>query len=583
MRALAVAAAVASLVAIVTAAPPAGAQTALEVHTAIDDVRACVVADDGTVLVGTAGGLAVYGADGKLARVVTAINGLPDTRVHALLVEGATAWIGTERGLAKATVSEHVRVAVNVSYPSAPVRAIHRHEDAVYVGTWGGGVLRATAAGLTKLPSDAGTYDARSRVTSLATFDGALVGGTAGGGLVRLRDAKSGMVAWGDGRAPGTVWSLAPHGGRLWVGALEGVVSLAASGPSRLEGDTDTRALASVGDTALVGTFGRGVVRAGVKGDAPADLAGVKFVQALDPRGKCVGTRSGAFVGGARLATSGPPENDITAIARDGNALWVGTYERGVSVLEGGAWRHVPHVDGRVNGLALEGHRAWVATARGLTMIEGETARTYGGGGVLPSSAVHAVVALAAGGVLVGTEKGAAIIKAGAVTRIDEKQGLPVRAVWAVAEAPDGVLLLGTSAGLYAGKPGATWQRVAIVTGHLKDDWITSLAVDGATVFVGTYNAGVTRLALEGGKLVAGEHLAGGYVNPAGLAIAGGRLYAATMDGLLERPLQGGAWRTLDRAASGRDVTAVLPAGRDLWVASRRGLVRARVDAGGGV
>jgi ligand-binding sensor domain-containing protein len=580
MRALAALAPLALLFAVVR---PAAAQTALEVHTSIDDVRACVVADDGVVLAGTAGGLAVYGADGKLARVVTAIDGLPDTRVHSLLVEGTTVWIGTERGLAKATVSEHVKIALSVSFPSAPVRAIHRHEDALYVGTWGGGVLRANAAGLVKLASDAGTYDPRSRVTSLATFDGALVGGTAGGGLVRLRDAKSGMVAWGDGRAPRTIWSIAPHAGRLWVGALEGVVSLAPSGPARLEGDTDTRALASVGDAMLVGTFGKGVVRAATHGEGPADIAGVKFVQAIDPRGKCIGTRSGAYVGGARLQTGGLPENDVTAVARDGDALWVGTYERGVSVLEAGKWRHVTQVDGRVNGLALEGHRAWIATARGLTMIEGDTVRTYGGGGVLPSSAVHAVTALAGGGVLVGTEKGAAIVKAGAVTRIDEKQGLPLRAVWAVAEGPDGVLLLGTSAGLYAGKPGATWQRVAIVTGHLKDDWVTSLVVDGAAVFVGTYNAGVTRLALEHGKLVPGEHLAGGYVNPAGLAVAGGKLYAATMDGLLERPLQGGAWRTLEHASSGKDVTAVLPAGRDLWVASRRGLVRSRVDAGGGV
>ncbi len=556
----------------------ARAESPLEIHTAIDDVRACAVTRDGVVLAGTAGGLAVYGADGKLVRVLTALDSLPDTRVHSLLLDGETVWIGTEKGLAKARLYDRDHVNVNVAYPSSPVRAIHRHDGAVYLGTWGGGVLRWTDSALVKLPSDATTYDARSRVTSLATYDGALVGGTAGGGLIRLEGGKAGMQAWGGGRAPSTIWALAPHDGRLWIGALEGVVSIAQNAPARLEGDTDTRALASVDGAMLVGTFGKGVVRAAAKGDAPAANASVKFVQALDPSGKCVGTRSGAYMGGARLGAGGLPENDLTAVARDGDALWVGTYERGVAVLEGGKWRHVPQVDGRVNGLAIEGHRAWVATARGLTMIEGETARTYGGGGVLPSSAVHAVVALAGGGVLVGTEKGAAIVKNGGVTRMDEKQGLPVRAVWAVAEGPDGVLLLGTSAGLYAGKPGGSWQRVAIITGHLKDDWITSLVVDGANVFVGTYNSGVTRLTLEHGKLEPGEHLAGGYVNPAGLAIMNGKLYAATMDGLLERPLAGGAWRTLARASSGKDVTAVLPAGRDLWVASRRGLVRTRPD-----
>jgi ligand-binding sensor domain-containing protein len=570
--------AAAALVATVALGATARAETAAEVHTAIDDVRACAVTADGVVLAGTAGGLAVYGKDGKLAHVYTSLDGLPDTRVHALLVEAPTVWVGTEHGLFKGTLSAATDLSANVSFPSAPVRAIHRHDGALYVGTWGGGVLRMTAApALARVPSDAEGVHPRTRVTSLVTFDGALVGGTAGGGLVRLDAGKAGLVAWETARVPATIWALAPHAGRLWVGALEGAVSLAPGATARLEGDTDTRALVSVGDAVLVGTFGKGVVRAAEKGDshAGAQPAGATFVQAIDPTGRCVGTRAGAYLGGVRLATPGLPENDITAVARDGDALWVGTYERGVSVLRGGAWKKVPQVDGRVNGLAVEGHRAWIATARGLTMIDGETARTYGGGGVLPSSATHAVVALAGGGVLVGTEKGAAIVKDGAVVRMDEKQGLPVRAVWAVAEGPEGVLLLGTSSGLYAGKPGGPWQRVAIVTGHLKDDWVTSLAVNGKDVFVGTYNAGVTRLSLEHGTLEAGEHLGGGYVNPAGLAIANGTLYAATMEGLLARPLAGGAWRTL-ALATGKDVTAVVPAGTDLWIGSRRGLVRTR-------
>ena len=44
----------------------ARAESPLEIHTAIDDVRACAVTREGVVLAGTAGGLAVYGADGKL-------------------------------------------------------------------------------------------------------------------------------------------------------------------------------------------------------------------------------------------------------------------------------------------------------------------------------------------------------------------------------------------------------------------------------------------------------------------------------------------------------------------------------------
>ncbi len=554
----------------------------LQVITATDDVRACVVTEGGVTLAGTAGGLAVYGADHALAQVVTALDGLPDTRVHALLVEGKTVWIGTERGLAKATL-DHGRAVLTASFASPPVRAIARHEQALFVGTWGGGVQRLLqeerGGRLARVPQDAPPFDVRTRVTSLAEWNGALIGGTAGGGLVRLTPGAAQVTTWTGSRAPATVWALAPRDGRLFIGALEGAVSLGAAGTARLEDGADTRALAGVDGAMLLGTFGKGVLRAAAKDDAPGPASDAKFVQALDPRGACVGTNAGAWASGARLGARGLPENDVTAIAKDGGALWVGTYERGVSVLEGSTWRHIPQVDGRVNGIAVEGRRAWVATARGLTSIEGAEVHTYGGGGVLPSSAVHAVVSLAGGGVLVGTEKGAAIVKGGAVTRMDDKQGLPVRAVWAVAEAPDGVLLLGTSAGLYAGRPGGPWQRVAIVTGHLKDDWVTSLVTDGASVFVGTYNAGVTRLALVNGKLEPGEHLGGGYVNPAGLALANGKLYAATMDGLLVRAAQGpSAWRALEGAQLGKDVTGVLTDGHEAWVASRRGLVRARVE-----
>lgn len=45
------------------------------------------------------------------------------------------------------------------------------------------------------------------------------------------------------------------------------------------------------------------------------------------------------------------------------------------------------------------------------------------------------------------------------------------------------------------------------------------------------------------------------------------------MNGLLSRPAEGeGAWNTVARAAPGKDVTAVVPAGDRLWIASRRGL-----------
>jgi ligand-binding sensor domain-containing protein len=590
---------------VLAAVRPARAEAPVEVRTSTDDVRACAVAEQGIVLAGTTGGLVVVGQDGQAREVTTSLDGLPDTRVHALLVEGATVWIGTERGLTKGNL-HGVHVSIDVSYPAPAVRAIRRHGGDIYAGTWGGGVMHLVGSKLERVPFADGTSPAktgartktdaggpeRARVTALASFGDALYATTAGAGLFRMdRLDRAGFAPVGGSRVPRMGWALAVHQDRLWVGGLEGVASIGKDAPWRPELDADTRAFADVGDALLAGTYGKGVLRiagrsATPDGDAPP------FVQALDARGgaRCVGARDGLVVRGGRVASSGMPDNDVTAIATDGDRLWVGTYDRGVGVLEDGHFRRETRADGRVNAMAIEarragGSRVWIATARGLTMIDGDAARTFGGGGVLPSSAVHAVTALSSGGVLVGTERGAAILRDGVVTRIDDKQGVPLRAVWAVAEGPGGMLLLGSSAGLYYGSLGGPWQKASVAGGHLLDDWVTSLAVRGDDVYVGTYNAGVTRLALDGGKLVLGEHLHGGYVNLAGVAVFGNTLYAATMDGLVARPLAGGStrpaipgggWRMLSRASTGKDVTGIVASGADLWVASRRGLVRVR-------
>ena len=118
----------------------------------------------------------------------------------------------------------------------------------------------------------------------------------------------------------------------------------------------------------------------------------------------------------------------------------------------------------------------------------------------------------------------------------------------------------------------APWLHFSMASGDLLDDWVTALAVDHGTVYVGTYNAGVTAISLGSNHAT---QLGGGYVNFGGLLVRDRTLFAATMAGLFARRLGGGeAFRSLPKAAPGRDVTAVVPADRGLWVASRRGLSR---------
>jgi hypothetical protein len=217
---------------------------------------------------------------------------------------------------------------------------------------------------------------------------------------------------------------------------------------------------------------------------------------------------------------------------------------------------------------------------------------------------VRSLLVLSDDQVLVGTEEGAAFVTlhGGGAARIaplvppPAKRGgrpldTPMRATWALARTPDGTLFVGTAAGLYFGKNGQ-FRRAALATGELKDDWVTALAVDGADVYAGTYSGGVTRLRARADRgaieALGPLHLGGGYVNPSGLTVDRGRLLAATMEGLLARPLAAiptdpdaaeaahaadpAAWSPMPKAAPGRDVTAATRFGERLWVASRRGI-----------
>ncbi|MDB4998326.1 MAG: hypothetical protein JWM74_5758, partial [Myxococcaceae bacterium] len=307
---------------------------------------------------------------------------------------------------------------------------------------------------------------------------------------------------------------------------------------------------------------------------------------------RCVATSSELLVsraGGAwhAVGAAGIPSNDVSALARSSSIvagrpvekLWVGTFDRGLATLESGTWKTIasPVLDAKINAIALEsiGGRtiAWVATARGLTRIDGDAITRLTAADGLPSSEVHAVAPLAAGGVIVGTGQGAAIVRAGHVTPIGDKQGLKVRAVWAVAEMPSGLLLVGASNGLYAGHASnaAAWRRWSVASNELADDWVTALAVHGPDVFVGTYSQGVTRIHGIESAHTTSDHLGGGYVNLGGLALLDGTLTAATMSGLLVRPAdRAGEFRGIANATPGRDVTAVVPG----WVATRRGLAK---------
>jgi hypothetical protein len=566
-------------------APPTRALTSLT------DARACAPLTAGGFAVATGGGLALLAKDGT-SRTLTSIDGLPETRVHAVVEQGAGVWVGTEAGAAYVSLSAEPRVTRTAL--TAPVHAIHvSPSGAVYLGTRGAGVYRLAAA-------DAAPELVRSsvkgtHVAAITEHAGALHVAYADGPLARL----DGGLLKGVDRSPTHGQALATVGAELLLGDLEGLFRVDATGVTAIA-SVDARALASTSSgSLLVATWGSGLMQGTTRGALRADALVPRLARGVATRGaaRCVATTEGAFLddgaGAFRKAPlGGPTSNDVTALAasKSGDAtgprIAIGTFESGASLYENGTLTRIHGIDRTetVNGLAWQGDRLWLATVHGLVRVAPDgTTRRFTSHDGLPSSFSRSIHVLSTNRVLVGTESGAAFVDGERVTPLlpfEKGKAVPIaspmHATWALASSADGTLYVGTAAGLYYGKDGA-FERASLATGALEDDWVTALAVDGRDVLVGTYSKGVTRLHFDGAKSKpAPTHLGGGYVNADGLVIEGGKLYVATMDSLLVRPLaatdDAAKWEPLPSAAPGRDVTAVRFVAGERWVSSRRGL-----------
>jgi len=516
-----------------------------EVHTAINDVRACEVEKDGRVMLATSGGLAVLGSDGHVERILTALDGLPDGRTHAL--HGG--WVGTDHGAALLENNKISRVV-----RSAPVRAIATVGVDTYFGTIDKGVQKLTPNGVVDVPFAAAGNPLRARVFSLMNHNNTLVAGTAAGTL-RLENGKLSALT-----GASATFALASFGDRLYFGGIEGLSSIA-NGVVRHESDADVRALASFDGGLFAATHGAGVLRVG----KTTTISDVKFATTIGAG--CIGTTDGVALGKtwSMHAREGLPSPDVAAIAVDGARVYAGTFDRGLAVIEDGKVKRIvdPALDNQINALAVDKGTLWIATARGLSRAKNGSFRRFTEVDGLPSKDVHAVASLASGGVLVGTSRGAAIVRE-SVEPLGKKQGVTGDAVWAVAE-KNGELWLGTNAGLFIGNPGGKFRRMSKLTGELPDDWVTALAIDGDTVYVGTYAGGVVQIA--SGKTTT---LGGGSINAGGLRIVDGKLWVATMEGLFVR--EENKLGRVQKGVLGLDVTAIEKSTKGLVVATRRGL-----------
>jgi ligand-binding sensor domain-containing protein len=561
---------------------------AAQVHVSPREVKTCLVLPGGAVAAGTDAGVVVVeagapGASGPL-------HALPGARVEALAPAldrpgEPVFWAGTDAGLARVRWSPG-RIEVERVFPGPPVRAVASLGSTVYAGTWESG-LWALPAGAKAL---AVMDPAIAHISALAVRKDSLYVGSAGEGLYRLEGDR--LAAVPAALPSPIVWAVAAQGERVFVGTLEGLAVLGEDQPPSRRLAADVRALGSSAAGLLVGTYGAGVFLVSADGSRRDEPVSPFIGSVMERDGSgCAAGPEGLWIRPRGLAAwrrtewDGPPSNDLSALVRQGRRLVAGTFDQGIGVLEDGRWHPLgdPGIDARINALVADGERLWIATARGLCRLEGGEVRRWTEGEGLPSEDVHALAVLRDGRVVVGTARGAAVIRNGRVERLASAALGPV-AIWAVAEQDDGTLWLGTSQGLITRSSAGRWRRLSVASGELQDDWVTALATSGPVVWAGTYGGGVTRLHYAPGRRLRARSLGGGSVNPGGLRVVGDTLYAATTDGLRARPLQGGGWTSVGDESLPPNITAVTP-GQDgeegLWVASRSGLVLYRSSRAG--
>lgn len=527
-------------------------------HSSLDEARACTPLAAGGALVGTAGGLVRLDATGGIAQVWTASDGLPGTRIESISeAEPGALWIGTDNGVAKLDASGH---KILFTQRGRSIRDVVTFAGTTYLATWSGGVRKLGASGAsdsTAVPLAAGKWSGpRAQVSSLAVAGGALYAGTAAG-LFQLVDGKflAAPVRRPDladsvdaaTLAPIAITSLYGDGDTLWIASDDGLYARRPDGEVRSFGGGELRRVTALDGAIAVAGLIEGLQRVerGRLVAFPGAPRQLTVAQALGGRAQalCAGGLDGAWLRGGDETTAwiaaarrqGPPSNDISALAADGDRLWVGTFDRGLAVLERGAWRPLAHpaLDARVNALLVERRpskpsRLWVATANGLSLVSlPETSASASAAAPstaaasavqvrrlarddgMPGRGVLALTLLADGRLLVGTSYGAVLVDARALTdgaalprplRLGAKSadGSALGNVWAVAQARDGAVWLGTTTGLYRGSAEAAgaepWLRFSLASGHLEDDWVTALVVRGDRLYAGTYKGGVVAI-----------------------------------------------------------------------------------------
>jgi len=577
-------------------------------------VYTSVAAYQGKIYLAGPAGLYAYSSDGSLNHIHRAGIDLPaaplgqmtvgmlvGSRQPELLIatlgEGVLAFDGQTFRQIRPTQDE--ARAVTALLPLASGRLL--------IGTAKLGLLIYDGKTLRRFhPSTSNLY-----ITALAGSEAELWVGTLNDGLLRWHGGQTEHIGEEQGLPDSRVEQIALADASAFVGTPMGVAEVRGGKIARvLAKGSYARALSVDGNSLLVGQVEAGVLRVSLVGaetstrrpivariadttKSPHEiqqtveqfLAVGETRYALAADGLLRQESDGAWRKVLGEETAQLTDRDVSSlmVASDGR-LWVGYFDRGLDILPaaGGTVQHLEDEHVFCVNRIVEDPRhgaVAVATANGLALFDRDGRQKQVLGREAGLIADHVTdVALYGDGMALATPAGITFLDNSGAHSLYAFQGLVNNHVYALSASGDR-MVAGTLGGLSLLANGAVQRNLTMATSGLKHNWITGLVEVGNDWLVGTYGAGVLRLAANGSVSATEATRTGVVVNPTAMVADGRMVLAGTLgQGLLVGDATGTRWRTVTGGLPSLNVTALAIHNGVVYVGTENGLVKISED-----